>query len=255
MCVMEHQNFARMKKNPEKWVAPTPRTNSLCFSYFKLSFSRSVPFMSASSLSCCLRNSFMNSGTSIPCWTRLRTLVFNKQKNKINNWSWNHRQKINLHIPFQLPWQQLQSLVLLYRHVVARLRQAMELHLYLWFFLQTQTKWNLARKASSPKSLTFFDRPFSSYNNLGSSLKVIHFYSTLNCQIPSKKLQLTSFSSSLRVLPRGPINSPTKFMSGCSSCGMNTLSVILVDGGLSKAYSFQWYKCYYYQTFLPKKNK
>ena len=41
------------------------------------------------------------------------------------------------------------------------------------------------------------------------------------------------------MLPRGPISKPTKFISGCSSCGMNTLSMILVGGALSFIISFE----------------
>ena len=34
------------------------------------------------------------------------------------------------------------------------------------------------------------------------------------------------------VFPRGPINNPTKLMSGYSSCGIKTLSLTRVIGGL-----------------------
>ena len=42
----------------------------------------------------------------------------------------------------------------------------------------------------------------------------------------------TSFSMFLSVLPRGPISSPTKLISGCSSCGMLTRSLTRINGGL-----------------------
>lgn len=41
-----------------------------------------------------------------------------------------------------------------------------------------------------------------------------------------------SFSIAFSVLPRGPISKPTKFMSGCSSCGISTLSLTRITGGL-----------------------
>lgn len=41
-----------------------------------------------------------------------------------------------------------------------------------------------------------------------------------------------SFSIFFRVLPRGPISRPTKLISGYSSCGIITLSLTLVAGGL-----------------------
>jgi len=43
----------------------------------------------------------------------------------------------------------------------------------------------------------------------------------------------TSFSMFRSVLPRGPISSPTKLISGCSSCGMLTRSLTRINGGLS----------------------
>lgn len=43
-----------------------------------------------------------------------------------------------------------------------------------------------------------------------------------------------SFSIAFRVLPRGPISKPTKFISGCCSCGIRTLSLTRVTGGLRK---------------------
>lgn len=46
-----------------------------------------------------------------------------------------------------------------------------------------------------------------------------------------------SFSIAFNVFPRGPINSPTKLMSGCSSCGISTLSLTRITGAL-----FKWHK-------------
>jgi hypothetical protein len=44
---------------------------------------------------------------------------------------------------------------------------------------------------------------------------------------------ITSASNAFNVFPRGPIKSPTKFISGCSSCGIHTLSLSLMFGGLN----------------------
>lgn len=41
-----------------------------------------------------------------------------------------------------------------------------------------------------------------------------------------------SFSIAFNVFPRGPINNPTKLMSGCCSCGINTLSLTRTTGAL-----------------------
>lgn len=41
-----------------------------------------------------------------------------------------------------------------------------------------------------------------------------------------------SFSMAFNVFPRGPIRRPTKFISGCSSCGIMTLSDTFTTGGL-----------------------
>uniref|UniRef100_A0A147BUT5 Secreted protein n=1 Tax=Ixodes ricinus TaxID=34613 RepID=A0A147BUT5_IXORI len=41
-----------------------------------------------------------------------------------------------------------------------------------------------------------------------------------------------SFSRDLSVFPRGPMSSPTKLMSGCSSCGIITFSLTRISGGL-----------------------
>ena len=44
----------------------------------------------------------------------------------------------------------------------------------------------------------------------------------------------TSFSNVFKVFPLGPINKPTKFISGYSSWGIITLSLTRTTGGLEK---------------------
>lgn len=69
----------------------------------------------------------------------------------------------------------------------------------------------------------------------------------------TKIKNLTSFSKFFRVLPRGPISSPTKLMSGCSSWGIITLSLTRITGGLKTGEDAFRYIHILYMILEPKK--
>lgn len=56
----------------------------------------------------------------------------------------------------------------------------------------------------------------------------------------------------LRVFPLGPISKPTKLISGCSSCGIITLSETRVIGGLLKVLTIYYFNVLKYFEDLTK---